>query len=620
MLAFVCAVALVLPQPHLLGPDTVALPSRDLGTYVVKVPDPSGTGEVEARVTYRLEGTLSLTDPNDGTLVGERSVLTRSGSPVEIVTSDQLQRIPDAGRTFEELARLAPGIPGGAQNALMRGDPLGDQAQSIGGLLRGPQTVTLGAGARPGGWTRFEYGSKQLSLTAHYQISGTSSIGAVAPIRANAVTLGTVNRFDPNPISQRFFADPVPGTIPDVETIEVLKGVGVGALYGTDRTLLGLNYLPKLQARYPLDLNVNGRKYANDALGALLNTVKPAPLTSELLGSVNLSSLESLLDTTTVGGTDMNSLQWKIDPSGFPNCTGQATGNFPGGTLWVPDRPGYQTMTNWAPVQIHLDFGPFATIDPSYVLAGEFRTHCMNMDQKEPAAGVRYRPYRSDDPVLQGLSELTAGSRFRGPWDQARLWIYTNKAGIDSINKRIFPEISAAQYLTSLRQVAELGGLEPKDYANKELFQPKLLAGSGMTPQTLGWGFANLERTQAKELAAWLAAMPSELAGLLSGDADDKKHAAAVLSESLSSSASSVRVAALKGLLKKPEGFGALKSQLGGFLPSLYSRDAAEVESALDALPLYSEAPSKEALAFLAANGANAKIKAKAQALLNGRL
>ncbi|MCB8932402.1 MAG: hypothetical protein H6534_03070 [Chthonomonadaceae bacterium] len=620
MLAFVCALSLAPSGPKDLGPDTVALPSRDLGTFTEKVPDPSGNGEVETRVRYRLEGTIHLSDPNDGVLIGTRSVLARAESPVSVIVADQLEAGAGAGRTFEEIARLTPGLPEPARTAAMRGDMLGDQMRGVGSLLEGPHPVTLGAGAQPGGWTRFEYGSKRLTVTGQYQINREYTVGNSGPvvdsIRGNPLTLGYVNRFDPNPVSQKFYSDPVPGTIPDIETIEVLKDVGVGALYGSDHRLLGLSYLPTRKFTYPIDLNVGGPKYGQDALGALLNTVKPAPLTAELLGSVNLSSYQTLLDATSVGGTDMNSLQWKIEPMQFPNCIGEATGSFPGGTLWIPDKPGYQTMTNWAPVQMRMTFSPFASIDPSYVLEGQFRTHCMNMEQKEPAAGVRYRPYRNNDPVLAGLMDLTAGSRIRGPWDQARLWIYTNKAGLDEINKRLFPEISAAQYLTGLQQIADLGGLEAKDYASKELFAPKLLAGAGMADSTLGWGFSVLERNQGKELASWLGSMPEELSKLLSGDSDDKAHVAKVLGQALNASSSDVRTAALKGLLKKPQGYETLKGQLGSMLPSLYSPNAGEVEAALDAIPLYSEATPREALEFLVSNGANGKIKSKAAALL----
>lgn len=619
MLALICAAALAASAPRTPAADTVPLPTLDLGTVTEKVADPATGRQVEARVKYSLEGSLKLRDPNDGMLLGGHVVVTRSESPVSVIAADEFERLPAGGRSFESVLNAIPQMPAPVQGALVRGDLLGSQAKALGALLEGPHKVDLGVGAQPGGWTRFEYGSRRLEVTANYDlIRQIEVLNAPATTEHNSIAgvIGMITRLDTTPTMQRFFPDPVPGSTPDPETLDLLKNVGAGVLRGPEGTLYGVGYLPTLTASYPLTSNVSGRKYANDALGAILNTVKPVPLTPELLGSVNLASVETLLDSTTVGGDDMNSLNWQINPAEFPNCTGEGFGEFPGGTLWVPDQPGYQVMSNYSPFTIRHTFGPFAVIDSSVPLAGEFRTHCMNMTQKEPGPGVRYRPYRNTDPVLKGLMDLTAGSRIRGPWDQARLWIYTNKAGIDEINKRLFPGVSEAQYLTSIKQIAALGGLEPKDYSAKELFPPKLLSGAGMADTTLGWGFGIMERSQAKELAAWLGSMSQELSKLLAGDAGNKAHAAKVFSLALNSPSQEVRASALKGLLKKPQGHETLRGQLGTMLPSLYSAQAGEVESALDVLAVYSEAPPRQALEYLAANGANGKIQSKAAALL----
>jgi len=622
VLACVCAMVAAWGPRVWQEPLVAPIAPRVLGTITETVDDPDSPGKkVSAQVKYTIRGELIATPIGDSFGPSIHTVQVRVETRIsEVRMDDVLERLPSAGgRSLEAILRTFPPPDPKAGEAVE--NVLSDTAKALGDLI-GTRAADPNKDLRPGGWTIRDYGFDTLKVGARYLIDREVSIGQASPrtesIEVPQVEWGTLSRFRQMPISERFLPDPNPGDPFGVEQIEVLKGWGGGAITRDDGRLEGMVFLPAAKLDYPLRQSVGLAEYGRDALGGILSITSKPIVSPELFGSVNRQSIETLASSTTFGGDDMNSLGYNFEPNAFPNCTGIGQSYFPPGTMWVPDRPGYQVMSNYQPVEIRMNFSPFAEIDPAAYVQGEFRTHCMNMDMKEPAKGVKFFPYRNTDPVVAGLMHLTNSSRIRGPWDQARLWIYTNKAGIDAINERLMLGVSEAQYLTALKQIAQLGGLLPKDYADKRLFVPKLLAGRGMAMSTLAWGFGTLETQQPKELGAWLAGFPEGLGKLLSGDKADKGHLAALMERALDSGSSDVRQGALKALLKKPQGHEALSGNLGSMRRCLLSKDASEVEMALDALRAYGGTGPRDALTYLAASGANGKIKQKAAGLLGG--
>ncbi len=248
----------------------------------------------------------------------------------------------------------------------------------------------------------------------------------------------------------------------------------------------------------------------------------------------------------------------------------------PPGTVWIPDRTGYQSMVGTTPMRVV--FPMFASLGGGAPVVADGRTHCLTMELKEPEQGVRYFPYMSSDPVLEGLSELTNASRRRGPWDQVRTWIYTDKIGLDDANKRIAPPVTEAQYLNGLYDVFRLGGLRTSDVKNAEIFSPSLLAGAYSDGKSFAWFSLLMCESNGKAVKAWLDGSPDELRNLVIVPTDEyqTRHAPRLFNTLLNSINDDVRVEALSYLERTKGGEAALKGKIGDFSMSLYSDDAKE--------------------------------------------
>lgn len=146
------------------------------------------------------------------------------------------------------------------------------------------------------------------------------------------------------------------------------------------------------------------------------------------------------------------------------------------GTLFVPENPEYQPMVAFRSF-LH-EFTPRgfeANMSELQDEAPSTRTLCASMNKKPPTLGVRYLPVPCKDPVIRGLALLSSFSRSTGAQDQARMWLYTDKVGLDQINKKLSPPIVPGYYTRALRDIDKLGGFTDKDHKNKDLYPPRLL-------------------------------------------------------------------------------------------------------------------------------------------------
>ncbi|MEI8281784.1 MAG: hypothetical protein WCG75_05210 [Armatimonadota bacterium] len=131
-----------------------------------------------------------------------------------------------------------------------------------------------------------------------------------------------------------------------------------------------------------------------------------------------------------------------ISVSGDP----MARVHIPAGTMMVPDDKKAQVMMLLDDYDSSLSAGPGG-------LATQVRTACTEMTKAEPSPNTKFAIASPNDGNLSRLAEFTKKSRFRGPWDQVRVWIYTEGATYAEMEKKLVPMVSKPTYLMELDRV-----------------------------------------------------------------------------------------------------------------------------------------------------------------------
>lgn len=371
--------------------------------------------------------------------------------------------------------------------------------------------------------------------------------------------------------------------------------------------------IPRLSLNYDFrkDNTTNPNKYLTDSAGSF-----GAGTADNIITRSGLDRLQILgmMQHAAAKGDSMNALNFPGDPDKLGPVTCGSEVVFPPGTFWIPDKPGYQTMMNFT--NFKHNFEPSLSVNGS-VAFSEMRSHCLNMDRKEPDKNVSYFPYVTPDPILRELARIAEASRFRGPWEQARTWIYTDKASLEQINKRLFPGVSHGQYVNGLWDVTRLGGFSERELKDKKLFDPVLLSGAGASDEAMMWFTTHMAMNFGRDVRSWLERNPSELREMASSSAKDteKSHVIRLLKVLLGTRNLDARMGALGFLSKLQTGREVLRDQIGSLRMSLYSNDVKEVELALQVSEMYHSKPPKDAILYLAKNGKSDQIKELANRL-----
>ena len=181
----------------------------------------------------------------------------------------------------------------------------------------------------------------------------------------------------------------------------------------------------------------------------------------------------------------------------------------PSGTVLVPGKGGVQSMITVDPLLLKssaLTDGVFE--DKSIAV------HCLEIDKAPPDSTVTFTLSRGSDPILRNLAMMTARSSIRGPWDQARLWIYSDKASLERINKRLALGCPPGMYVRALWEVQTMAGFKDKDLDNPDLFAPSLLGGPGNRKEAVGWFTGVLLARHRPALVQYLKSGGKEFAEL----------------------------------------------------------------------------------------------------------
>ncbi len=466
------------------------------------------------------------------------------------------------------------------------------------------------------GWTQYKIKSEDWNVVARLDyVRETRFEGFSEPIKANLGSwnfpMGTFRRPVRAPSVEELFT-------PDNKMFEGENALAnqIGGIWFTPeyQTKLEVNGLtiPWRNFNPSKPIPSNADTYFSDVSAQYGNQ-----LTSKLLLNSGLAftDVKKMMNGAAARGDNMNWLNFPGDSNelGSPKCGSKI--ELPVGTLWQPDSSDYQAMGtiggfNYNFMPEFAFVGNFEQQPP-----GRMRVHCLNMEAKEPASSVRYFPYFCADPVLRAILEKNSEASLRGPWLQARTWIYTDKASLKQINDRLIPGISPGRYIDEMFEVAKLGGLKQKDYENINLFDPSLLAGTGTDKVALYWFVGVLDSKHVKATANWLNKNPQEiLSKFQNATALDLLHLKTLFSYLFNATSPEIRMAAVS-LLSKGDAT-IIKGKVPVPRVSLDSEDSKEVEAAMTCVEKFYEKLPKSKLEILAKFGPTDAIKARAAALL----
>jgi hypothetical protein len=218
------------------------------------------------------------------------------------------------------------------------------------------------------------------------------------------------------------------------------------------------------------------------------------------------------------------------------------------------------------------------------------RWACLNMAKKEPSPSTRYTMRSPQDDVMIRLGAITDQARVRGPHDQARMWIYTDKAPIDEVNKRMLPGVSEGRY-TSLLWDASKAGVDFSANDYRRCLEPKLLSGVALDDLAAAWLVSALAETKPSDLARYVGANAATIARIVDRDPQyGPGHVATVATAMMNEDNAEVRKAGVKLVTSvRPENREAFAAAggLAGLRQLLTGGNSAESTLAVDALLAY---------------------------------
>ncbi len=216
----------------------------------------------------------------------------------------------------------------------------------------------------------------------------------------------------------------------------------------------------------------------------------------------NFSAWELALE-----GADMNELGTLPGVrSSFKDYLDSIEVNLPAGTIFMPDDGDFQWMMSVGRLDVQYRFEEdlLASLAPQDPVPATVRTMCLEMGKLEPRSGVKYMPYANPDPVLRELAQLTADSLSRGPWDQARIWTYTDGASLADINKKLAEPLIPGYFVRNLRDLHRVGALPSEAQKRRNLFSIELLFSPAGDPEAALLVSSTICRESPKAAAAAL--------------------------------------------------------------------------------------------------------------------
>jgi hypothetical protein len=487
--------------------------------------------------------------------------------------------------------------------------------------------VKPSANVKSGGWTRRIYGLNRDVQQVRVRIVEVQEAPGKQPqeilLEEAFYTIGTYDLLPTQGpmVRESFRPDPIEDdeleSVPDRDVEDVLRDVG-GIQWDPDQVRGGIDY------SYAATINVDPTERTDDFQFDIARYWEyqykyvPQEEAMDLLSDAGytLRDFNDLINNGAAEGEGMNYLNYpgRPDQLGDFDCSPKVF--LPIGTVWYPSEPGYQRMLSIEPLEYR--FLRFASLNAHGLSSVQHRTLCLDVELKEPEEGVKYYPFRNTNPELNQIAGIPLQTGARGPWDQARLWLYMDQSSLETINRRLNPGISEGQYVAALYDLFRLHTLDDEALGNQEIFSPDLLPAITAPASALGWFYNHMSQRFPRELRDWIRDNGSELAQYADRQGGPER-LVVMLQPMLGAEDKDLRKQALRWL----ETAAPLASSFGetgwNLVASLTSDDREEQELALTVLETYRTLPNEFGLNYLAEEGRSDEIKARAQALLGAQ-
>lgn len=308
-------------------------------------------------------------------------------------------------------------------------------------------------------------------------------------------------------------------------------------------------------------------------------------------------------------GSDLNRIHLIVE-NGTPEEVIFVAG---GGTLLDSSDDATQDMVILVTTRIK--------VGPGETKEGDARAGCVEMNKREPTSATTYSVHPEGNPTLRDLAAITQAERFRGPHDQARVWIVTDHCPFSEIGKHLLPGPSAGSYLNALYDVSRADGIDILDKAYAPCLEANLLAGTTAKPDAVRWLVQTLDERDPKALVRFAEDKCPEMAAKFADKIDDidVAHLATLAKTLVSCDSKEGRLAGLMVLLKAvPAGKREAVIKKGGLdqlLIPIAMGDSEEQEKTLEVVDVYAHKPAQGDVARLAMRASSDTVRNKADQL-----
>lgn len=181
---------------------------------------------------------------------------------------------------------------------------------------------------------------------------------------------------------------------------------------------------------------------------------------------------------------------------------------------------------------------------------------CLDIDKKEPTSSIPFKLRTATDPVRKQISKQITKAFAKGPWDQAKLWVYNDGATYGQIEKKLILPPTMGQFVKALYELAQAGVDFDRDKFGKVL-EPRLLASKCASTEAVKWFIKRLVDKDGASLRSWAMGNGRSMSEMLgpNSKSDDVKHFALVANELASSYSTDGRGAALALMEEVPAEF-----------------------------------------------------------------